>query len=120
MRFTKDEFNTIKKDILNKYNPKKVSVDTFRSTKDYYLVDTIYGGYYFFFDSPDTIFGFISKDGIRGNFDKKKVQDLVSKNQNLLKTPNIWSGKLNFHFSELKLFSMAIDEILIKKDKKGS
>lgn len=101
MKITKKEFEAEKKEILEYFSPLKMEV----KNSYIYQLETIYGLYTFRFSDNDTIFGRFE--------DIQKYDNVLKKENNFNININIYSGKMNFHFSAVYDFINVLDRLVI-------
>jgi hypothetical protein len=103
-KITKKEYNNEFKEIIKYFN-----LELNKDNK--YHLNTIWGDYYFFFD----------ENCIFGRFENLKVDLLPEREQRapnsmlyrIVHYPNIYSGKMNFHFYHVFDFINTLDRLVI-------
>ena len=113
MKITKKEFNEVKEEILNYFNPKKCEIKPHYITKNGYTLNTIYGEYIFRFSDNNTIFGKFQDVKLMNSLLPDRYQTVNNTQFEIKHYPNIFSGKMNFHYIDIYDFIDTLDRLVV-------
>ena len=94
---------------------KYFDLDFFGTIENKNSIDTKWGLYNFYFDK-DSIFGRF--EDLKVDLIPDKFQVVNSETYEIVYYPNLYSGKMNFHFEQIFDFIDTIDKISIYEDAK--
>lgn len=107
MSITKKEFIEVQKEILEYFNVIEDAGYRFK-----YSIDTVYGVYSFMFSDNDTIFGRFEDVAKMNSMLPAKYETINGALFKVSHYPNIFSGKMNFHFNDVYDFIDTLDRLV--------